>query len=108
MLLSYLRGNFAQKDPTHILACYKTLGHCGSNRAVPFLRKILLNQGWNSFIGSGKLIYREGAAVALTLLDTLEAKNVLQKASESKFKVIRKAFNGTVSRNDVSGENTNG
>jgi hypothetical protein len=105
MLLNYLRGKSAPKDPAHILACYEALGRCGSNTAVPFLRRILLSQGWNSFWGSGKLIYREGAAIALALLDTPEAKDVLQKASKSRSKVIRKAFDGT--KATISGENTN-
>ncbi|MCF8056218.1 MAG: hypothetical protein K9K37_06230 [Desulfocapsa sp.] len=107
MLLNYLRGNSAQKNPAHILACYKTLGRCGSNTAVPFLRSIVLSRGWNSFLGSGKLIFREGAAIALALLDTPEARDVLQKASKSRFKVIRKAFDRTKNISNVSGENTN-
>jgi hypothetical protein len=107
MLLNYLRGNTAQKDPAHILACYKALGRCGSNTAVPFLRTILLNRGWNSFMGSGKLIFREGAAIALALLDTPEARDVLQKAAKSRFRVIRKAFDRTKTIRGISGENTN-
>jgi hypothetical protein len=107
LLLNYLQGNSAQKDPAHILACYKALGYCGSNTAVPFLRKILLSRGWNSFMGSGKLVFRGGAAIALALLDTPEAKNVLQKASKSRFKVIRKAFDRTKTISALSGENTN-
>ncbi|MFC1815158.1 hypothetical protein ACFL0M_04280 [Thermodesulfobacteriota bacterium] len=107
MLLDYLRGNSAQNDPAHILACYEALGRCGSNTAVPFLRSRLLDRGWNSFAGSGKLIFREGAAIALALLDIPEAKDVLQKASDSKFRVIRKAFDRTKTISDVSGENTN-
>ncbi len=96
MLLNYLKEKSAQKkDPAHILACYEALGRCGSNTSVPFLSKILLNRGWNSFMGSGKLIFREGAAIALTLLETPEAKYVLKKASKSRFKVIRKAFDRT-------------
>ena len=106
MLLSYLKENSAKKDPAHILACYKALGRCGSNTSVPFLRRILLGRGWNSFMGSGKLIYREGAAIALALLDTPEAKDVLLKASKSRFRVIRKAFDRTKTIT-VSGENTN-
>jgi hypothetical protein len=107
-LLDYLQGNFAHKDPAHILACYQALGRCGSNTAVPFLRRILLGQGWNSFMGSGKLVFREGAVIALALLDTLEAKNVLQKASKSRFKVIRKAFDRTKTISALAGENTIG
>jgi hypothetical protein len=107
MLLNYLRENSSPKDPTHILACYETLGRCGSNNAIPFLRRILLDQGWNRFKGLGKLIYREGAAIALALLDTWEAKDVLLEASKSKFQVIREAFHRAMARNDGSGESTN-
>jgi hypothetical protein len=106
MLLNYLKENSAKKEPAHILACYKALGHCGSNTAVPYLSRILLSQGWNSFMGSGKLIFREGAAIALTLLDTPEAKDVLQKASTSRYSVIRKAYDRT-KKITVSGEKPN-
>ncbi|MDF1591374.1 MAG: HEAT repeat domain-containing protein [Desulfobacterales bacterium] len=107
LLLNYLRENLAQKDPAHILACYKALGRCGSNTAVPFLSRILLSRRWNSFMGSGKPVFREGAAIALKLLDTPETKNVLQTASESRFKVIRKAFDRTKTISVPSMENTN-
>jgi len=43
----------------------------------------------------------------MALLDTPEAKDVLQKASKSRFKVIKKAFNRAKNISDVSGENTN-
>jgi HEAT repeat protein len=58
-------------------------------------------------MGTGKLIFREGAAIALALIDTREANNILKKASKSKFKVIRKAFDRTETIRAVSGENTN-
>jgi hypothetical protein len=106
MLLNYLKENSAKKEPAHILACYKALGHCGSNTAVPYLSRILLSRGWNSFMGSGKLIFREGAAIALELLDTPEAKDVLQKASTSRYSVIRKAYDRT-KKITVSGEKPN-
>lgn len=91
-LLNYLKENAAKKDPDHIHACYEALGRCGSNQSVPFMRDILLSRGWNNFMGSGKLFFREGAAIALAWLDTPEAKGALQKASKSRFKVIRKAL----------------
>ena len=106
-LLNYIKENVAKKDPDHILACYEALGRCGSNQSVPFMRDILLSRGWNSFIGSGKLFFREGAAIALAWLDTPEAKDALQKASKSRFKVIRKALDRTKSICAVAGENTN-
>jgi HEAT repeat protein len=92
MMLNYLEENSSKKDPDHILACYKTLGRCGSNTSIPYLRRTLLDKGWNSFMGSGKLFFRENAAIALALLDTPEAKGVLQEAAKNKFKVIRKAY----------------
>lgn len=106
MLQNYLKGNITQKDPAHILACFRALGRCGSNTTVPFLRRTLMNRGWNSFMGTGKLIFREGAAVALALLATPEAKDILSNASKSKFRVIRKAFEKTTSVT-VAGENPN-
>jgi len=107
MLLNYLKGNSAHKDSAHILACYEALGHCGSNSAVPFLRRILLSQGWNSFMGSGKPVFREGAAIALTLLHTPEAKDILQKASKSRFRVVRNALD-RIKPTTASGEMNNG
>ena len=107
LLLNYLEKNLALKDQHHILAAYKALGRCGSNRAIPFLSRILLKQGWNSFMGAGKSIYRQGAAIALSLLNTAEAKDLLLKASKSKFQVIREASEKALARSDVSGENAN-
>ncbi|MDX1776807.1 MAG: hypothetical protein R3297_09515, partial [Desulfobulbales bacterium] len=106
LLLNYLSDNLSRRDPDHILACFEALGRCGSNNALPFLSTILLRRGWNSFMGSGKLYFRESAAVALALLDTPEAEDVLRKASESRFKVIRKAFTGTKTLT-VPGETSN-
>lgn len=106
-LLNYLKENATKKDPGHILACYEALGRCGSNNVVPFMSDILLSRGWNSFMGSGKLFFRECAAIALAWLGSPEAKEVLQKASKSRFKVIRKALDRTKSICAVAGENTN-
>ena len=106
-LLNYLQENAAKKDSEHILACYEALGRCGSNNIVPFMRDILLRRGWNNFMGSGKLFFRGCAAIALAWLDTPEAKDVLMKASKSRFRVIRKAFDKTKSIRAVAGENTN-
>ena len=108
MLLKYIKENFDKKDSAHILACYEALGRCGSAAATPFLRRILLDQGWNWFKGYGKLIHREGAATALALLDTRAAKNILQTASKSKFKVVREAFDKAMAKIDASGEDSNG
>jgi hypothetical protein len=92
LLIRYMKKNLQHSDPDHILTCYTALGHCGSASSISFLHRILLKNGWNSFIGIGKLIHRQGASCALILLDTREAKNVLIKASKSKFPVVRRAF----------------
>ncbi len=108
MLQKYIKENFDKKDPTHILACYKTLGRCGSANSIPFLKRILLGNGWNKFKGFGKLLHREGAATALLLLDTWDAKDILLAASKSKFRVIREAFQKAMAGSETSGENTDG
>ncbi len=92
LLIRYMKKNLQHSDPNHILNCYTALGHCGSANSISFLHRILLKNGWNSFIGTGKLIHRQGATCALILLDIREAKNILIKASKSKFPVIRRAF----------------
>lgn len=107
LLLNYIQENIGKKDPAHILGCFEALGRCGSNTSVPFLSKILLNKGWNNFMGTGKQIFREGAARALSYIDTPEAADAVQKASESRFGVIRKSLNKIKTRSDVSGEDTN-
>lgn len=104
-LINYLKENFDKKDSNHIIACFKALGHCGSNMSVPFLRGILLKRGWNSIFGSGKPVFREGAAIALALLDTPEAKDVLLKASKSSFTLVRKSLDKTKNIN-LSGDKT--
>ena len=93
LLLNYMQENIGKKDPAHILACFEALGRCGSNTSVPFLSKILLNKGWNNFMGTGKPVFRQGAAQALSFIDTPEAKDAVQKASESSFEVVRNALN---------------
>jgi HEAT repeat protein len=108
MLLKYLQENVDNKDTKHILACYKTLGCCGSDKAIPFLRRVLLDKGWNRFIGLGKPLHREGAAIALNLLDSQQTKSILLKASKSRFRVIRDGYHRAMTKSDSSGEGTNG
>jgi hypothetical protein len=101
LLLRYMKESLDQKPPEHILACYETLSSCGSTTAFQFLKRILLNQGWNSFTGFGKELHRQGAATALALMDTREAKDILLEASESKYPVIRQAFQAATVRIDA-------
>ena len=107
LLLKHIMENKDNKNTVYILACYDALGRCGSNRTIPQLRKILLDRGWNRFLGFGKPEHREGAAVALALLNNEHAENILLKASKSRFKVIRDAFDKAMSMRAASGEETN-
>ncbi len=107
LLMGYMKKNLPDSEPDHILACYKALGHCGSAISVPFLNRILLKNGWNSFTGFGKLIHRQGAACALALIDTWEAKDILLKASTSKFPVIKRAFHESMAIINEPGDPSN-
>lgn len=90
LLLDYLeKRQFTIKNHQHLLACYRTLGQCGSGHSIPFLRRVLFYRVW--FPDLGKSIHRRGAAVALTALGTKEAKEILQKASRSLFPSVRLA-----------------
>ena len=83
LLLEYFaQHKFNADEEHHLLGCYQALGHCGSGRSVPFLKKMLLEHGWNIF-GSLAAIHREGAALALHLLHREEADAVLEQAAGS-------------------------
>jgi HEAT repeat protein len=88
LLLEYLeQGNLNRSDDEHIIACFRTLGRCGSPRSIPFLRKTLLGRGWlPSF---RKLSYRQGAAFALQSMGSKEAQEVLEEAGKSLFPGVR-------------------
>ncbi|MFC1844762.1 HEAT repeat domain-containing protein [Thermodesulfobacteriota bacterium] len=108
LLLKHIKENKDNEKTVYILACYEALGRCGSNRMIPHLRKVLFDHGWNRFVGFGKPVHREGAAIALALLHTEQAESILLKASKSRFKVIREAFDKAMSMRATSGEETNG
>ena len=98
LLLKYIKENLEKKPAEHILACYEALGSCGSVTAFQFLKRILLSQGWNQKKSSGKVLHREGAAMGLLHMDTWEAKDILLEASNSKYPVIKKAFQNAMTR----------
>jgi len=108
LLIKYIKENFDQKEPAHILACYEALGGCGSVTAVQFLKRILLGQGWNRFTGFGKELQRQGAATALAVMDTWETNDILLEASKSRYQVIRQGFQKAMARIDELRGNSNG
>ena len=88
LLLEYLEeGKMKRSDDEHIIACFRALGRCGSQRSIPFLKKMLLGRGWlPSF---KKISYRQGAAFALQSMATEESREVLEEASKSLFPGVK-------------------
>ncbi|HQI00771.1 MAG TPA: HEAT repeat domain-containing protein [Deltaproteobacteria bacterium] len=88
-LLGYLEHRkFSGSDSGHIMACFATLGQCGSSRSIPFLRKTLLGRGFLSVFRKSPL--QEGAAVALARMRTKEAQQVLEQAGKSLSPYVRR------------------
>jgi hypothetical protein len=82
LLLQYLEeGSIKGSDDKHIIACFRTLGRCGSPRSIPFLRQTLLGRSWIPDLRSSA--YRQGAALALQAMRIKGAQQVLEDASRS-------------------------
>ncbi len=82
LLLQYLeQGKIKGSDDKHIIACFRTLGRCGSPRSIPFLRQTLLGRAWLPDLRSSA--YRQGAALALQTMRIKGAQQVLEDASRS-------------------------
>jgi hypothetical protein len=93
LLLEYLSdGRFKIDEPLHVIACYYTLGQCGSFQSIPFLRARLLEKGWRGMIGLEKPHERQGAAMALMALKLETAEEILQQAARNRFPSIRRAY----------------
>jgi HEAT repeat protein len=88
LLLDYLRNRkYRNTDHEHVSACFRALGRCGKNEAIPFLRDTLLRGNWISRFRVSVL--REYAALALKELGTDKAKQILEEGSQSWFPGIR-------------------
>jgi len=84
LMLDYLEeGRFKRGDRDHIIACYKTLGRCGSDHSVGFLEDILLGNAYKDRFGGRLPVHKEGAAVALAEMSTPAAYKTLKKAARS-------------------------
>ncbi len=91
LLLEYLeRRQYKLKDRQHLLACYRTLGRCGSAQSIPFLRGLVLSRVW--IPGFTTSIHRQGAAMALMEMGTQEAEEILEKAARSLLPGVRRAY----------------
>jgi hypothetical protein len=82
LLLQYLKEvRIKGSDDKHVIACFRTLGRCGSPRSIPFLRQTLLGRGLMRDLRSSA--YRQGAALALQAMRIKGAQQVLEEASRS-------------------------
>ena len=79
---------FPKKDPTETKAFFDAIGMVGSNDAIPVLKDILEKK---SLFGRGKDDLRVGAANALAMVGTPEAKAILEAGRDSKDESIRNA-----------------
>jgi HEAT repeat protein len=80
---------FSRRDPQEIRAFFEAIGMIGSNEATPILQQLLEHK---SLFGRGKTDeIRVGAAAALAMIGTREAKAILEAGRESKDGSIRSA-----------------
>lgn len=91
LLLRYLQHTrFTKARTGHVLECFKTLGKCGSQCAVPYLRETLLGRKWtSSFLQSP---FRRGAALALAALKIPESDQVIEEARRSMHPGLRRTI----------------
>ncbi len=81
--------DFTGKEAAEKKAFFDAVGLAGSNEPIPLLRKLLVKNAWFRRKKVDEL--RQGAASALALIATREAKAVLELGQESRNARIRKA-----------------
>ncbi len=80
---------FPKREPSEIKAFFDAIGMVGSNDAIPILRQLLERKGWFS---RGKVdAIRVGAANALAMIGTPEAKAILEEGINSKDEAVKEA-----------------
>jgi HEAT repeat protein len=80
--------DFHRKEPAEKKALFDAVGMAGSNEALPMLQKLLMKRTW--FRRRRVEEAREGAAGALALIGTREAKSILELGQKSKNAAIRR------------------
>jgi HEAT repeat protein len=81
--------DFYKREPVEIKAFFNAIGMAGSNEAVPILEQLLERKRW---FGRGTTDeIRLGAARAMAMIGTLDAKAVLEEGRRSKDDSIRDA-----------------
>lgn len=86
LLTAWLRDH-ANGDAPGRSAAIRTLGRCGSDAALPMLRKLLFGRPWRTTASRNGL--REAAARAIADLDSEAAESLLARAARSPFPAVR-------------------
>jgi hypothetical protein len=90
LLSKHIRdGKMDGDDSGELIACFKALGKCGTERSLPFLKDTLLKGRWISRFRPSTL--RQGAAMALAEFGTEQSLHVLEEAAKSPFPAVRSA-----------------
>jgi len=90
LLSKHIRtAKFDGHESGELIACFKALGKCGTERSLPFLKDTLLRGGWISRFRPSAL--RQGAAMALAEVGTEQSLEVLEEAARSLFPAVRNA-----------------
>jgi HEAT repeat protein len=79
--------DFQKKEPVEIKAFFDAIGMVGSNEAVPILQQLLERKSW--FPRGKHDEIRAGAANALTMIRSPEARAVLESGRSSKEETLR-------------------
>jgi HEAT repeat protein len=81
--------DFSKREPVEIKAFFNGIGMAGSDEVVPVLQDLLERKSW---FGRGKTDeIRIGAAHALAMIGTADAKAILEEAKNSKDEALRDA-----------------
>ena len=92
---------FTKRDAAEIKAFFDAVGSIGDNEAIGTLKKLLEQKSW---LGFGKREdIRLGAAFALAMIGTPEAKEILEAGKNSRDESIRLACTQALSRKSSKG-----
>jgi len=92
LLLRFLeQATVEGMEHAHIFEYYKALSECGSSRSVKVLEKILLETKVLEMFSNANAVHKKGAALALRILGTDDAMDILQKGAKSMRPDIRLA-----------------
>jgi HEAT repeat protein len=87
---------FYKRDKVEIKAFFDAIGMIGSDKATQPLQKLLEQRSW--FESGRKAEIRQGAANALALIGTPEAKSILESGTNSREQSVRQACQQAMER----------